>query len=487
MTTIPYPLPMSQPSPAAVSLARRRTMRLVEAPGDPLVTGQAFAPASRGQLQRWAVIGGGILGMTLAHRLAQAGRDVTLFDAAEHLGGIAATWELGGISWDRHDHATHQSDLHLRALWDELGLAGELRWTAARTGFYADGRLHALSNSLELLRFSPLRWLDKARLAATVLRASRVKDPLPLEEIPVSDWLRRWSGRRTFETIWLPLLKARLGEHYQETPAAFLWRTIARLSAARRTGLKQEMLGHLPGGYARILSRFAEKLAGEGVKLHTGHAVQRIARAEAPGGVRVAVRDRRGTFSETFDQVVVTVPAPIAARICHGLTDDETRRLREIRYLGTICASLLLRKPLAGFYVTNIADPGIPFTTVVEKSTLLDRAELGGNTLVYLPRSVDPEDAAFSLSDAELQEPCLAALEKIVPGFVRSDLLCFRVSRVKHAFALPTLHSSRRQPPVSTSLPGLHLVNAAHLAHDTLSSNETIGLANRTAERLCSG
>lgn len=433
-----------------------------------------------GLKDRWAIVGGGLLGMTLAYRLAQAGARVTLFDAADRLGGLASAWSLDGVVWDRHYHVTLLSDSHLRALWAELGLESELRWAETRTGFYTGGRLHALSSSLDFLRFPPLRLTDKLRLAATILHASRVRDPLPLEEVPVSDWLRRWSGRRTFETIWLPLLKAKLGERYRETSAAFLWATIARLYAARRTGLKKEMFGYVPGGYARVLGRFAEALAGEGVEIRTGHAAESIAPAPG-GGIRIDFLDGP---RESFDQAVVTVPAPVAARVCRGLSADEAARLRGIQYLGIVCASLLLRKPLAGYYVINITDPGVPFTAVVEMSTLVDRAELGGHTLVYLPKYVDPDDPFFDLPDDEVRETFLTALERMVPGFDRRDLLAFRVSRVRHVFALPTLRYSKRLPPMTTSVPGLHLVNAAHIAHGTLNVNETIQLANRAAAAI---
>jgi len=33
-------------------------------------------------MNRWCVVGGGLLGLTLAHRLAQAGENVTVFEAA---------------------------------------------------------------------------------------------------------------------------------------------------------------------------------------------------------------------------------------------------------------------------------------------------------------------------------------------------------------------------------------------------------------------
>ncbi|NQV26859.1 MAG: FAD-dependent oxidoreductase, partial [Rhodopirellula sp.] len=44
---------------------------------------------STAESQRWGIVGGGVLGMTMAHRLAQAGHDVTLLESASHLGGLA--------------------------------------------------------------------------------------------------------------------------------------------------------------------------------------------------------------------------------------------------------------------------------------------------------------------------------------------------------------------------------------------------------------
>ncbi|MBA3443220.1 MAG: FAD-dependent oxidoreductase, partial [Pyrinomonadaceae bacterium] len=203
--------------------------------------------------QRWAVIGGGLLGMTLAHRLAKRGERVTLFEGADHLGGLASAWKLGDVVWDRHYHVTLLSDTALRSLLAEMGLEKEIEWVETRTGFYTGGNLYSMSNTLEFLRFPPLGPVGKLRLGATIFYASKVRDWQRLEKITVADWLRRWSGRSTFETIWLPLLRAKLGENYTKASAAFIWATIARMYAARRTGLKKEMFGYVPGGYARIL------------------------------------------------------------------------------------------------------------------------------------------------------------------------------------------------------------------------------------------
>src|SRR3989475_8850341 len=88
--------------------------------------------------QRWGIVGGGFLGMTLAHRLAQHGQDVTLFEAAPALGGFASAWSLRDVRWDRHYHVTLLSDAYLRALLTELGLEKEKASVETRSGVYND-------------------------------------------------------------------------------------------------------------------------------------------------------------------------------------------------------------------------------------------------------------------------------------------------------------------------------------------------------------
>jgi len=187
--------------------------------------------------ERWAVVGGGFLGMTLALRLAQQGKAVTLFESADSLGGLAGAWELGDVVWDRHYHVILNTDSYLRDLLRELGLEDEIQWSTTRIGFYVDSKFYSLSNTLEFLRFPPLSFVEKMRLGATIFYASRIKDWRALEKIPVEAWLERWSGRRVVKKIWLPLLRAKLGENYRETSAAFIWAK----SLPRRTSLPEKV------------------------------------------------------------------------------------------------------------------------------------------------------------------------------------------------------------------------------------------------------
>ena len=445
----------------------------------PPLGAETSSSAGRSARTRWAVVGGGMLGLTLAHRLRQQGKDVTVFEGASELGGLASAWQVGDVVWDRHYHVTLMSDTHVRTLLGELGLERDIQWTETRTGVFDGERLHSVSNTMELVRSPFLGWTDVARLGMTVLYASRVRDWQRLERIPVEDWLRRWSGDRTFERFWLPLLRSKLGPAYRDTSAAFIWATIQRLYAARRGGMKKEMFGYVPGGYARVLERFGEMLRREGVRIELGSRVSKIARR----GERIAI-ETENADAESFDRVVVTAAAPLAARRCEGLSADERARLEGVRYLGVACASFLLKRPLEGYYVTNLLDNDIPFTGVIEMSALVDRRHFDGHSLVYIPRYLEPSDPFFERKDDEVRAIFLAGLKRVYPALRDEDVVAFRLSRARQVMAISTLEYSRRCPPIDASVPGLHFVSSAHIFNGTLNVNETIQLAERTARHL---
>lgn len=474
--------------------------------------------------QNIAIVGSGFLGMTLALRLAQRGDNVTIFESASEIGGLASAWQIGGVTWDKHYHVTLMSDANTRKIVEELGLGDEFRWVETKTGFYTDGHLFSMSDTMEFLAFPPLGLMDKLRLGATIFYASRVKNWKRLEKITVEKWLTRLSGKKTVEKIWRPLLKAKLGESYRETSAAFIWATIQRMYAARNSGLKKEMFGHVRGGYARVLKRLGEVLTEKGVEIRLNAAIENVEKL-ASGKFRVATAAKRrrndaklrilpqktkyaafqsaatiapgfsgaflaepdlksskvvpfskAGFTDTFDKVILTCPSNVAAKIAPQLTREEKLDLDNIRYQGIVCASLLTKTSLSNFYVTNITDD-VPFTGVIETSAMVDKREFDGNALVYLPKYVAPDDELFEKSDDEIEHMFLKGLEKMYPRFRREDVVDFKVSRVRQVFPLPVLNYSRDLPAMGTSVDGLYVVNSSHIVNGTLNVNETVTLA----------
>jgi protoporphyrinogen oxidase len=436
-------------------------------------------PTDHANSQSWAILGGGMLGLTLAHRLAQAGRRVSVFEPAAELGGMASAWNFHGITWDRHYHVTLLSDTPLREILKELGLDEQMQWVTTRTGFFMDGKLYSMSNSLEFLRFPPLSLIDKFRLGATIAYAARIRRADRLEKIGVAQWLTRLSGKNVFAKMWQPLLRAKLGENYTQASAAFIWAIIARMYAARRSGLKEERFGYLPGGYGRLLDAFRARLEQQGVEIHLNATAASVTAHD--GAVDVTLTNGQ---SHRFDQAVLTMASPAAATLCPQLSQRERLLHNGIAYQGIVCASVLLRQPLGGYYVTNLIDDWVPFTAVIEMSALVDRAQFAGNHLVYLPKYVDPTDPLFDRTDEEIRQLFIPALRRMYPALAEEDVLAFQVSRVRRVLPIPTLNYSAKLPPMHTSIPGVHIVNSTHIVNGTLNVNETVQLANAAAKEM---
>ena len=140
---------------------------------------------------------------------------------------------------------------------------------------------------------------------------------------------------------------------------------------------------------------------------------------------------------------------------------------------------------MATDYVTNITDPGIPFTGVIEMTALVDPASFGGRSLVYLPRYLAQDDPTWKRSDDDLVAETVATLARMYPQFRQSDVLASRVARVREVHAISTIDYSRSLlPSLQTSIANVFVVNSAQIAYGTLNVNETLALAARQAEAL---
>ncbi|MEO7426912.1 MAG: FAD-dependent oxidoreductase [Fibrobacteria bacterium] len=437
------------------------------------------------------VVGAGMLGLTLAHRLAKQGHQVEIFEAGESLGGLAGPYDYGEFIWDRYYHCILPQDGKLIALLGELGLEQDLRWRATGTGYYGRGKFHSMSNNRDFLAFPLISLLDKVRLGAAIFYATRFADPYKLYGVTAKAWLTRMCGRRTYEVFWLPLLKAKFGPFHDQVAAVFIWATLTRLFGARTAGKNQENLGYVKGGYAAILDRFEKVLTAAGVKIHLRTAVARITAPAAEGakaaGCRLTV-STAGTADRSleFDQVFFTAPTSLAEKAADPGLLPYVKRMAEWyptshAYLGVICLVLVLKKPLTPYYVLNIGED-IGLTGLIEMTNLIDTGEeTRGRSLVYLPRYLDSRDAKFEDSDEQvLREFLGGGLAKLFPGFSeRDDLVSYSVHRARFVQPLPLARETTGEirPAPALERP-FQILNTSMLRCATLNNNEVVGLVD---------
>lgn len=425
----------------------------------------------------WVVLGGGMLGLSLALRLAQGGSSVTVLEAAPHIGGLTASFKHDGIAWDRFYHVTDASDHALLQLLAEIGLAEDVVWSTTNPLFFDGQTRYPLNNAADYMRLPAIGVIDKFRIGLNIVYGSMLRRGIRLEDIPVEEWLVRWSGQAACEQLWRPLLAGKLGENYRSVSAAYIWSVIRRFYGARHGSQRTEKFGFVPGGYARITASVIDALYDRGVELKTDAAVRTI---HGTGTRKIEV-----TLDETtllFDNAVVTTASPIAMALCSDLRGAVVKGHENIRYQGVVCLSMLLRRPLGNAYMTYITDNSLPFTTVIEMTSLTTPEHFGGHHLVYLPKYVPSDDPLLDAPTDEIVATFLKGLTRIYSDFEVSDAVQHEVARARYVLALPTLGYSANLPPIATETPGLYVCNSAQIVNASLSINESVALADRTAK-----
>jgi protoporphyrinogen oxidase len=293
---------------------------------------------------RVAIVGGGIMGVSLGYFLSKAGVFVEIYEASSSLGGLAGETILeDGTSIDRFYHAILSSDSHLCQLCSELGIDGKLRFRETQMGFYHKGEIHPMNSMVDFLQFPPLGWMDRFRLGLTVLYAQFVRDWQTLEGISVQDWLLRWSGSGTFENIWAPMLKAKFDGGFDSTPATYIWSRLVRMKSARRGVNQKELVGHLIGGHLTLINAMADWIEKAGGTIHLNQPVDEIMiEKDEAWGLRF------GTNAQTYDAIVCTLQVPIYQRLIPEAEQSYHDYLSQTEYLGITSPLLVLSRPLSG-------------------------------------------------------------------------------------------------------------------------------------------
>jgi protoporphyrinogen oxidase len=392
-----------------------------------------------------------------------------VFEASAKVGGLAGSIILeDGTKVDRFYHAILSSDQHLRAICSELGISDQLRFRETRMGFFHNEEIHSMNSIVEFLRFPPLGWIDRFRLGLTVLYAQFVRDWQRLEGVNVEEWLVRLGGRRTYENIWRPLLKAKFDGSFAEAPATYIWARLVRMKSTRSGANQKEEAGHLIGGFDTLLQALAREIEKAGGRVRLNSPVHEI---HLEDGRASALR--LGSEMRSFDKIVATLQLPLFRRLVPAVGEEYLDYLGKTQYLGIVAPLLVLDRALTGYWTLNITDDRIPFTGIIETTTYIDPRYVGGHHLVYLPKYAAPGSHWQQMPDEEIREIWLRHLEAMVPQFDRNWIRYFLVHREQYVEPLHGLNQTDLIPAIRTPVEDLYLATTAQI-YPALTNGESV-------------
>jgi len=427
---------------------------------------------------RYAVVGGGPGGCTLAWHLIRNGHEVHLYERENGLGGLAAPVPFGKTFLDRFYHHIFTSDTHVRAFVERLGLQDKLHWCDSSVGFEHRGKLYPFTTPADLLRFRPLSPLSRIRVGLAVLKMRMRNTYEDLENVTAEAWIIRQMGEPAYRVLWEPLLRSKFGERYREVSAVWFWGKVKLRGGTRSKQGTGECLGYLKDGWGQIFDRMGEAIAARGGRIRLHEMVRQI----APSGARLSVRTRSGV--EEFDRVIVTPSIPAFVEMTPSLPDEYKAAVGRVAYQGNITMLLGLKRTLSPYYWLNITDPDSPFVAMIEHTRLFPDPDYGEWVPVYLSRYLSAEHPYYSMRIPEVRELFLSHVERMFPGFQREWICSFTFSKAPYAQPVIGLHYSRTIPAYETPLPGLFLCTMAQIYPQDRGMNYSMKIAEDLLVRL---
>lgn len=419
---------------------------------------------------RIAVLGGGALGLTAAYRLARRGVQVTVIEKEPELGGLAAGFRVGasGTYLEKFYHHLFRSDKDIQALIDELGLGEKLLWLRTVTATRSGGQNYSLNSPTDVLRFSPLSFPNRLRLAAGLAYLKIEPDYRRLRHSTAQQWIKRWMGSQVYDVVWGPLLESKFGSYAPQVAAPWFW---------SRIHCRSMQLGYMQGGFQQIYDRLGAEIRQAGGEIRLGVAVTKVA-PQAAGTLRV---DTAAT-SEVYDKVVATLPTRLFTRLVEGLPSDYRQQYDWGSALGAHCAILALDRPLMPpIYWLNLNDPGYPFLAAVEHTNMMPVADYGGQHLLYLGNYLPMDHRYFTQPDAATVAEFLPHLKKFNPAFDPSWITEQWVFKAPYAQPVVTRDYAKHIPPLVTPIPNLYLGNMFQVYPEDRGQNYSVRLANKLA------
>lgn len=361
---------------------------------------------------RVAVVGGGVGGLALAHRLLDRA-DVTVFEAGARPGGHATTVREDGFLVEAGPNGFLDRNEGPRALARELGLEGELLDALPASNkryVLRNGRLHRAPDSPPtLLTSGVLSPLGKLRLLWEPFAAPRPAD----REETVHEFAHRRIGLEAADAL-VDAAVSGISAGDSRTlslPAAFpLMEEMERehgsllraMAARRRAGQGPPRLRAFRGGMAQLVDALAGAL---GPRLRMNARVTGLAPidAAAGGGWRLALAD--GTTHDA-DRVAFAAPARAVAPIVGGLDAELAHVLAETPYSNVAVVALAYRAadlpgPLDGYGYLVARSEGLATLGVVWESSLFAGRAPAGHALlrVILGGARNPAVAALPESE----------------------------------------------------------------------------------------
>jgi protoporphyrinogen oxidase len=426
------------------------------------------------------IIGAGVTGLSAAFDLLNAGHKVTIYEASDITGGLAAGFKDEKWDWplEKFYHHLFTSDKHIIYLVKELGMADKLFFPRPVTSVIFDGKIVPFDSPRRWITFPGFNLLDVARFGL-VSAFLRFTNPWKrLERETADSWLRRWYGEKIYEMTWRPLLIGKFGPYYQQVNMAWMW---ARLK------VRSPRLGYFMGGFQAFVDTLTAAVETRGGRILLNHPARKI-EPQANGRLALHFEDH----TAEHDMCLSTTSPDLLQRMAPDLPPEYLGQLSKLKSMGAVVLVLALKHSLMKeTYWLNLpaespdkAENEFPFLALVEQTNYIDKKHYGGDHLIYCGDYVTPDHRYFEMEKEELVALFASQLHKFNPSFSPDWIRESWLFKAKYAQPVPELNHSKNIPSIETPVPNLYFASMSQVYPWDRGTNFAVEIGRLAAEKI---
>lgn len=418
-----------------------------------------------------AIIGGGVAGLTLAYRLLKSNHKVTIYERNSDVGGQLYAFPVQGEMTEIYYHHTFISDTNFISLCEEIGIGDKLQWLESSMAYYTQGKQFPFGTPLDLIKFSPLSFLDKIKFGLSIIHLQNIKDITAVEKFGAKEWFYKNGYSQVWNVIWEPLFRLKFAELADEISLVWLWDKLIKRGKSRNSG--KEKLCYMHGSFFELAKELKAKIIEMGGRIEVNTEISCIKRTQENFEV---VTENAG--NTRFDVVTST----LSTKNHEKIFQTGTNSINDFDYQAAICALIVMKKPFSEYYWTNIGDFDLPFGGIIEHTNFVGTDRYKGNSIVYISRYLDSNSDFYNLPKDEILNEFKLGLSKVNPNFDQGDIIESFV--FKQPDAQPIVKKGYVPPNLETSVSNLYWISTHHVYPHDRGIEYGIETANKVADLI---
>lgn len=397
--------------------------------------------------QRYTILGAGLAGLSTGYNLTKGGKNVTILEKENYVGGLAASFERDGYTFDLGPHRFHTRNQRVQKQVEEM-LSENAHWRNRLSRIFMLGRFfnYPLKASNVIRNLPP--WLLIRSFWDYML--ARVQNRFrPIPDDCFQNWILKRFGKTLYRLFFGTYTEKAWGMPCTQISADWASQRITLLNlgdAVKKTlfrpkneprTLVSKFIYPQHGGVGYMSVRYAECIREDAAnRIDTGVTVERI-RHDGKRVVAVDYSVDGESRTQEIETLISTIPLTVALDLFDPPPPEEVMQSRRsLRYKAIVFVFLCLdREKVTDDHWIYLPEQHLKVHRISEFPNFSENCAPQGKTILAAEITCNYEDHIWSMDEAGLTEIAASDLETV--GLIRKD-------EVMHSF----IHRERFSYPL---------------------------------------